>query len=506
MNWMRSFNADFDFIVSEYGERPALIAVGAEERGMTYAELDAVSHRYLAWISDLGVRPGECVGAVLPNSLEMLALFVACLRGGLGFAPLACDTAPAETLRWADLVKPRCCFFSPLLDDKIRVPLEAKGFSCYPIETNGLFASLPAAHVPTQHQPGARLYLFSSGTTGSPKAIVLDGDRLWSAGHAFIRHHGASFEEPFRIWNYLPQSYLGGLFNMGLIPFSVGGSVVVDEVFSGKTFLGFWQMLDRYDINVLWFVPAIVRGLLTIGERTNRQQIAPLAQKISLAFLGTAPIERATKNRFEDVFGLNLLENYALSETTFITSEVSGQTGERSEGGVGRCLPYAELRFKRLPNEQAEFSEILVRSPFLMLGYLDDQGELQVPQEEGFFPTGDLGFTDASGQLVLSGRARDVIKKGGYFISLREIELLVQSHPAVAEAATVVVTHPFYGETYRVKLILKPGVESSGADEVRDFLYASITRYKWPDGVDVVTDFPRTASGKIRKFLLESFE
>jgi acyl-CoA synthetase (AMP-forming)/AMP-acid ligase II len=164
------------------------------------------------------------------------------------------------------------------------------------------------------------------------------------------------------------------------------------------------------------------------------------------------------------------------------------------------------LRFKRLPNEQAEFSEILVRSPFLMLGYLDDRSVVQVPDEEGFFPTGDLGFTDASGQLVLSGRVRDVIKKGGYFISLREIELLAQSHPAVAEAATAVVTHPFYGETYRIKLILKPGVASSAADDVRDFLYASMAKYKWPDGVDVVTDFPRTASGKIRKFLLGSSE
>ena len=70
----------------------------------------------------------------------------------------------------------------------------------------------------------------------------------------------------------------------------------------------------------------------------------------------------------------------------------------------------------------------------------------------------------------------------------------------------MVVPHPFYGETYRIKLILESGVASSAADEVRDFLYASLAKYKWPDGVDLVTDFPRTASGKIRKFLLGSSE
>ncbi|MDP2835050.1 MAG: class I adenylate-forming enzyme family protein [Pseudomonadota bacterium] len=504
MNWIRNFNADFDDLVADYGERIALIAAGEAERQLTYAQLDVLADRHIAWMRMQGIGPGDCVGAVLPNSLEMLSLFVACLRGGIGFAPLACDTAAAEVQRWAALVQPCCCFYSPLLADGVVNALQATGRPCLPIEANGAFAHLPPAAAPQAHAEGARLYLFSSGTTGTPKAIVLDSNRLWSAGHAFARLHGAGFEQPFRIWNYLPQSYLGGLFNMALIPFSVAGSVVVDEIFSGKTFLGFWQMLERYDINVLWFVPAIVRGLLVIGERTHRQQVAPCAQAVRLAFLGTAPIERDTKTRFEQLFGLTLLENFALSETTFLTSEFAGETGQRSEGSVGRYLPYAELRFRPVAGEDAEFSEILVRTPFMMLGYLDEAGVLRMPDDDGFFPTGDLGYLNAAGQLALSGRSRDVIKKGGYFIALREIELLAQSHPAVAEAAACATPHPFYGESYRLKLRLHADAPVGSGEDARDFVYSALAKYKWPDGVDMVDDFPSTASGKIRKFMMNT--
>lgn len=503
MQWIRSFNRDFDALVALCGTRIALITAGDDERKLTYAQLDAVIDRTLAWLRSQGIKRGDTVGAVLPNSVEMLSLFLACMRGGLGFAPLACDTTKDEVLRWAGLVQPQLICFSPILNTEITSALTVTDLPQAPVVTNGRFAHLSADVDAQPHHDGGRLYLFSSGTTGAPKAIVLNIDRLWSAGHAFVRMHGFEFDKPFRIWNYLPQSYLGGLFNLALIPFSVGGSVIVDDIFSGKTFLGFWQAVERYELNVLWLVPSIVRGLIAIGERTHRSEIAPCAQKIDAAFLGTAPIELETKHKFERLFGVRLLENFALSETTFLTSEMRNDADVRSEGSTGRSLPYTELSFRAVTGEGDRYKEILVRSPFLMEGYLSDNGELTIPDDNGFFPTGDLGFIDNHGQLVITGRSKDVIKKGGYFITLREIELLAQHHEHVIEAAAVATSHPFYGESYRLLIRLKNDVPADAAQSVTDFVFASLAKHKWPQGVEAVDEFPRTASGKIRKFLLK---
>jgi len=504
MQWIRDFNRDFDAVVSLCGSRTALVTAGDEGGRLSYSELDDILDRTIDWLHSKGVSTGDTVGAMLPNSIEMLSVFLACLRGGVNFAPIACDSTQSDILRWTDLIHPKLICISPVLNAELANAIDDSGQPTAKVVSDGEFAHL-SEHIgcPVHHR-GSRLYLYSSGTTGEPKAIAIDADRLWSSGYAFIRLHGIEFEKSFRIWNYLPQSYLGGLFNLTLIPFSVGGTVVVDEVFSGKTFLEFWQTIDRHDINVLWLVPSIVRGLIALEERIHRGEVRTITSTVEFAFLGTAPIDVETKRRFEQLFGFPLLENFALSETTFLTSEMLSDGNIRAEGSKGRKLPYVELGFRRLADEDdARYSEILVRSPFLMVGYLGNDGELVTPNCGGYYPTGDLGYLDDHGQLVLTGRCKEVIKKGGYFLALREVELLAQLHEYVNDVAAVVTPHQFYGESYRLLVKLNSNAPDDALQCVSDFVFGALSRHKWPDSVDAVKDFPYTDSGKIRKFLLE---
>lgn len=503
MSQIRSFNRDFEAIVKSYGTRPVLIPTVDGQDVVTYDKLDGLIDRYLSWLASIGAKPGDRIGAVVPNSVEMLTLFLACLRGGYGFAPLACDTSGTEAQSWIELVKPRCVVLGDILPDTIRTALRSAGTEVVEIRTDGANAHLPAAAERAQGAAGAKLYLFTSGTTGRPKAIVLDGDRLWSAGHDFLGFHGFSHDTPFRIWNYLPQSYLGGLFNLCLIPMTVAGSAVVDQSFSGKTFLEFWQTVDRYDLNALWLVPTIVRGLLSVGQRTKRYETKSYRDAIKIAFLGTAPIELAAKTKFEELFGITLLENYALSETTFLTTERQGDLAGRSDGRVGKVLPSAQLDFRPVAeNTEVAYHEILAKTSYLFDGYLEEDGAVRRGLVNGFFPTGDLGYVDDQEQLVVTGRCKDVIKKGGQLVSLREIELLVLDHPAVSNAAATPIAHPFYGETYKLFVQLTPEAGPDALDELRRYVYDNVAKYKWPDAVESVTAFEQTGSGKIRKFLL----
>ncbi len=501
--YLRSFNKDFDIITTVYGERPALIPAADGQAALNYSQLNDVVYRHLAWLKQLRLEPGDRIGAVMPNSVEMLALFIACLRGGYGFAPLACDTSAPEAEKWVRLVRPACVMVSPLLADPVRAGLLQTGVRCMEVDAGGDFAYLPATAKGVDSVNGAKLFLFTSGTTGQPKALILDADRLWSAGYAFLRQHGLSFDTSFRIWNYLPQSYLGGLFNLCLAPMAVAGATVVDEGFSGKTFLSFWQSVDRFDINALWLVPTIVRGLLAIGERTRRYQSKSYRDVIKIAFLGTAPIDLAAKRRFEELFGTSLLENYALSETTFLTTEKVHDLVKRHEGSVGPPLPYAEFKFRPMSDDpDPAYQEILVSTPFLYDGYLELDGTISAPPA-GVVATGDLGYLDAEGQVVITGRSKDIIKKGGQLVSLREVEVAAYGHPAVKDAAATAVPHPFYGESFALFIQLAPAASPADADDVRRHVYDSVAKYKWPDQIKFVETFDRTGSGKIRKFLLK---
>jgi acyl-coenzyme A synthetase/AMP-(fatty) acid ligase len=504
MKRMRKFNSDFEALVQLQGDKPALVRVENPEAPVSYAQLMHLLDRHLAWFKDEGLVPGDCIGAVMPNSVETIALFLAAVRAGLKFAPLACETSSRELVAWAEITRPKLCILGEPIPSTVAPTVSSAGLRATQVRSDNNFAHLPETAAPHLKADGAKLYLFTSGTTGAPKVIVMDADRLWSAGIAFAEANGIGIGTPFRIWNYLPHSYLGGLFNLGLIPLSVGGSTVIDETFSGKTFLSFWQTVDRCEINSLWLVPSIVRGLVTMGDRAGRGDLKSIRSAIRVAFLGTAPIELEIKRRFEEIFGIPLRENFALSETTFISNEHDADAPFRSTGSAGRILDYVKVRIDnaKMPDDP-RYGEILVDTPFLADGYLGSDGNISIQKIDGFFPTGDLGYLDSRGQLVVTGRSKDIIKKGGYLVALREIEILALTHPLVEEAAAVPVPHRFYGESYRLYVRFKPAADPARLGDVSAFIFSNLAKYKWPDGVELVEEFPRTASGKIRKFLLQ---
>ena len=219
--------------------------------------------------------------------------------------------------------------------------------------------------------------------------------------------------------------------------------------------------------------------------------------------MGTASIDTETKRKFESTFGFPLLENFALSETTFLTSETLGSRLRKSGAGVGHPLPYVNIRLHRDPEQDEGIGEIEIASPFVFVGYLQPNGQVENPAiEDGFLRTGDIGRFDADGDLVHLGRTRDIIKKGGYLVMLTEIERVALEHEFVREAAAVPVVHPFYGEDSALALILKADVPEDAAVQIRNYVQANLPAYKWPGKFEVVDDFPRTASGKVRKAVL----
>lgn len=502
-NLLRNFRDDFDHTVRLNRDRVAMIDA-RHDNAYSYGDVLSILQRYGALFKNAGVLPGETITALIPNSIEMLGCFLATAYYGYGFAPLSPESTPPEINRWIKLARPSLVLCCDTLSQSTRDA--AAGSLVETIIVDGSFDRLPAD---TESAPeagsGSFLYLNTSGTTGEPKAMVIDSNVLWSSARAFTGVH-RFLDENSRFLNILPMSYLGGLFNLGMIPLACGGSTVIHETFSGRSFFDFWQTIEQFDITVLWLVPTIIRGLLTLSHRTNRGETDG-TKKVIACFVGTAPIDLQTKLDFEDTFNIPLLENFALSETTFFSSETLDTRHRRIEGSTGEVLPYAEVKLVALSAETDVGSpphEIRLKSPFLFKGYLSVDGTIDLPLDnDGFFATGDLGHVDDKDRLLVQGRIRDIVKKGGFFVSLAAIERLAASHDDISEVAAVNVPHDFYGESFVLFVkVRKDAPDNWSSHTFTPWLHSNLVKHMWPERVVIVDEFPRTAAGKIRKHLL----
>lgn len=492
-NYVRSFDKEFSALVASKSNTTVLID---EETGreFSWVKLDAMVLQVQRWLACNEVKPGDVVLSLLPNSVEALALFFACMRYGYGYAPLPPSSSTREIQQICDMVSPALAVILADADDRIaQVPTRPKTHVAQLDLAFAWAASASHGNAVGSAMSGAcgKLYMATSGSTGTPKLMVIDGNKLWSSGCAFVA------ENPFLgadacFYNIMPMSYLGGLFNLGLIPLACGGKVLVAPAFAGSTVLRFWQEVMRYGVTVLWLTPTMLRSLVrVVGPRWSSIPTAGL--KVSTTFLGTAPIDVEEKEAFENIFGIPVLENYGLSETTFITAEKPADVVSRVQRSVGQVLPWVEMRL----NE----SKIEVRTPFVIDGYLGFDGKFLPVKSDDWFDTGDIGHMNGA-TLVLDGRIRDVIKKGGILIHLPEVDALMRQYPHVVDVATVDVPHAFYGEDYALFLVFDGEVAASEAERlnrVRAYLTNNLVQTKWPARIISIKAIPRTRSGKVAK-------
>lgn len=493
-------NLFFSYLSDAAENHPKRIAIlDTHKRTLNYQQLENAIKEKQRWLTATGLRPGNAIVALLPNAIETIILFLASMRAGLIYAPLPCTATLPEIIRWKKITKATVCLVAHSINENIQTQISTLSWKTMIITIGGTSYLDEVGNVPAESD-GA-LVMPSSGSTGEPKAILISFARLFSAANAFLSFHHLE-KTPIRFWNYLPMSYLGGLFNLTLIPLSSGGSIFVDEAFSGKTFLGFWETIERHAINALWLVPSILRGLLLLAKRVGQSRHYPA---IPVCFLGTAPISLDEKKEFEKIFSILPLENYGLSETTFITSEKKETTLQSIEKSVGIVMPNVEIKFRINPENNSP--EVLVKTPFLMLGYLTENGLLPPNlDEDGFIATGDYGEL-IDNQLKLTGRYRDIIKKGGVLVLLCEIENTVRNYPDIIDVAAVGIEHPFYGESFNLYISISDRVvdQASFVRTLKDWLHKQIAKEKWPENVIVCQHIPKTTSGKIQKHLLRQW-
>lgn len=475
---------------------------------ITYREVDAIARSIGADLSRRGIEKGDRVALVLHNSVSCACLYLGCLYAGVVTVPINPVFSSSEVKHILSSCRARLLIAESetqeLIPSDIDIEQLLMSDESGPADEAEYWRplNLPVAE---DFKPfdgiadeDTMTVVFTSGTTAAPSGVEHRISDMIDNARLFADLMGIGPDN--RFYNILSMSYLGGYYNLLILPYCAGASVVLANAFDTRTALRFWKPAIKYKVNTLWVVPSIIAILMELdrgeeGEKYCREMIA-------LGLVGTAPLPLALRQSFEERYGVTLFENYGLSETFFITTNAPGY--QVIDGSVGRVLPGVEVSIRGDDEgnlNTGEEGEIFVRTPFLMRAEMSE--EYTEPKEysrDVFFPTGDIGKQLPTGELFITGRKKDLIIRGGINISPVAIEQIIYRHPSVRECAVVGVPDRISGEEIVAVVRL---AEDISLDQVRDQLAQAcknqLGSIKVPAHVLELDNFPKSSSGKIKK-------
>lgn len=338
------------------------------------------------------------------------------------------------------------------------------------------------------------LLMYTSGTTGTPKGVLLTHANLVANAQIISAEHRLGPED--RVMASLPLYHINGLVVTLLAPLAHGGSVVMPPRFSARTF---WR--DVIDHRCTWInvVPTIVAYLLNGEEAVDAEGL----RRIRFCRSASAALPPEHHRAFEKRFGIGVIETMGMTETAAPLFSNPLAADRRRVGSIG--LPCGAQAKVLLPDGRTaapgECGEIVVRGPQVMRGYYKQPEETRKAYtDDGWLRTGDLGYRDAEGYFYINGRAKELIIKGGENIAPREIDEALLKHPGVLEAASVGMPDPAYGQ--EIIAFVVPRGDRIDFDDLRAHCLRELGRYKTPKEFRTVAELPRGPSGKVQRLKL----
>ena len=466
---------------------------------LRYGELEEGCARVGAWLARQGAASGDTVSLVMPNGLMTLRLLLGAMASGRCVNPVNLLSQP-EVMRYVfEHSDCKLVLVAPEWAERVRAL--ATGLPCRVVVVDPDALALPgeadgsaqSAPPPPPRPDDLALLMYTSGTTGRPKGVMLTHANLVANANAIAIEHALTPAD--RVLGVLPLYHINAFAVTMLAPLASGGSVAMAPKFSAARF---WEQAVGNDCTWINVVPTIVSYLLE-GEK-------PAADFSRLRFCRSASAALPPEHLrgFERKFGLGVIETMGLTETVAPSFSNPLNPALRKLGAVGRAsgceaqIIDSELR----PLPDGCTGELAIRGPNVMRGYLKDaRATAACFTPDSWLRTGDLGHRDSDGFFFVTGRIKELIIKGGENIAPREIDEALLKHPAVLDAAAVGIPDTHYGQEILACVVLRAGMAAT-EDELRDFCIATLGRYKTPRRFRFMADLPRGPSGKVQRLKL----
>ena len=495
-----------DIISRNRSSKPAIFF---EDEVLSYEDLDKLSNQFAHFFQSTGIGVGDRVSFISLNDSLLIAGYFGAFKAGAIANPINNRLTPPEFAYILNHSQSKCIVISPEFIEVLRntIPLlkhqpkflvlrapenlditahrddELKNYSDSEIKLENI----------TPYD-GA-LLLYTSGTTGNPKGVLLTHHNLCSA--AQIVSQGFEIDESDRTLCVMPLFHTNGLMFSNLPFLYRGASVVLRKRFSASNF---WHECKDYAVNSSSVSPTILSLLL------EHEKQAPSADEISLKYIkvASAPTSKELAERFENRFGKNLLlETFGLTETTAINT-MNPLNGKRKFGSIGQALAPQKVKIVDENNNTLGINavgELLIQSDLIMKEYYLDPANTDATVKNGWLHSGDLATIDEEGFVFIVGRKKEMIIRGGENISPLEVEQVAAMHPDVIEAAAVGLTDPIWGEC--VGLVVVYSGEPN-ADSIIKFCRERLSPFKVPEYVAFSDKLPRNAMGKVTRNALRA--
>jgi len=461
----------------------------------TFADVDRLARRLAQGLRQRGVGPGDVVAFQLPNWVEAAVTFWAASSLGAVIVPIVHFYGRKEVSYILGTVRPRVFIvaqkfgrleFQPDLPATAGVEIVGVVDRDPPdsLSFTDLLADEPLAGVLPADPASPALIAFTSGTTRDPKGVIHSHQTL---GFETRQLAGLYPEDRGRQLTSAPVGHFIGMLNAFLIPVIQGAEINLSDVWDAGRAM---RLMDSHGLTIGGGAVIYMTSILDHPDFTPDR-----IRHMKYAGLGGAPVPAAVTTRLEDL-GITVFRSYGSTEHPSITGCRHTAPPDKRLYTDGPVLPGVEVQL-------TEEGEILSRGPDLCLGYTDDALTAKVFDDEGWYHTGDIGLLDDDGYLSITDRKADIIIRGGENISAQEVEELLLQMDGVAEVAVVAAPDKRLGEHAAAVLRMRPGCPPPGLEAIKAHLEgAGLARQKWPEEAHAVADFPRTASGKVQKFVL----